>query len=502
MRHVRRGLGGFGLLVAAFAAPLGAQLPRIGVPKGQLRLEIGSQFDAANDELLGGTRPLQDRWNGALGPGLDGNLSVTQSLIQSLMGGSGYALSAGRSHITAATTVGTANLSAALGLTDRLTLYGALPFVRARWQTRLTLDSTSANVGFNPANSTFTDGSGAGGVAAFLAQFQAALAALQAKIDNGDYDTNATTKNLAIATLANGNLLEGAFNSLYNGADAVFVPLAGSAAGTAIAGTVTTLQSTLTSLSVGGFTAAPVFAGARLTNAQYQGYLTNGAGPVGSLFRGDQFIERQGDLEVGINYTLIERPDLRVAATGAVRFPTGLIDRSDNFFDLGTGTGVWGFIGRVAADVTRGRFGARLSGGYDHRGSLDRQARPSLTPIARRSTLADVALDEGDVVTLGIEPFYRLAPGFALALGARHESRGADVMTLVPTGTALIGATPKTSLTSLQAGLTYSSFTGITGKGTPVEAQWYFREVVAASGGAVDKTRSVWMTVRVYYKLW
>lgn len=491
-----------GLLVAALAAPLGAQLPRIGVPKGQLRLEIGSQFDAANDEILGGTRPLQDRWNGALGPGLDGNLSVTQSLIQSLMGGSGYALSAGRSHINAATTVGTANLSAALGLTDRISLYGTLPFVRARWQTRLTLDSTSANVGFNPANSTFTDGSGAGSVTAFLTQFQAALAALETKINNGDYDTNATTKNQAIAALANGNALEGAFNSLYNGANAVFVPLAGSAAGTAIAGTVTALQSTLTSLNVGGFTAAPVFASTRLTDAQYQGYLTNGAGPVVSLFRGDQFIQRQGDLEVGINYTVVDRPALRVAATGAVRFPTGLIDRSENFFDLGTGTGVWGFIGRVAADVTRGRLGARLSGGYDHRGTLDREWRPSLTPIADQSLLANVSIDEGDVITLGFEPFYRLAPGFALALGALHESRGADVMTLVPTGTTLTGAAPSTGRTALQAGLTYSSFAGITGKGTPVEAQWYFREVVAASGGAVDKTRTMWMAVRVYYKVW
>lgn len=502
MRHVGRDLGVVGFVVVVLAAPALAQLPRIGVPKGQLRVEVGAQFDGVNDELSGGTRPLHDAWNGELGPGLDGNLSISQSLIQSITGDASYRLSAGRSRITAANTTGTAVFSAALGLTSRLTLFGTLPFVRSRWQDRLQLDSTSANVGFNPNDPTFGTPTGIAATTTFLDQMQKALDTLQARITSGYYDGNLATKAIAQQTYTTGTALRGELGTLYGGVASPFVPLATSTAGVAIQGLIDSLQSTLTTtLSYSGFSAPPVFATARLSGADYQNYLTNTLGPVRSLFLNDQFIQRQGDVELGAHYTVIERPAFRLAATGLVRLPTGVIDRSDNFFDFGTGDGQTDLEGRLTADLARGPFGARLTGRYNRQLARTLERRTALTPIAWQYTAANVSVDPGDVLSLGVEPFVRLAPGFALALGAFHTTRGADHWTYAGGATAL-GGQPKSSTTALQAGLTYSSFAGITGIGTPVEAQWAFREVVAASGATVDKTRTIWMTLRVYYKVW
>ncbi|HET7041475.1 MAG TPA: hypothetical protein VFI13_05635, partial [Gemmatimonadales bacterium] len=456
-----------GALLAAVAAPGAAQLPRIGVPRGQLRVEIGSQFDAVNAELAGGAHPLHDAWNGDLGPGLDGNLSASESLIQTITGDAGYRLSAGRSRVTAANTTGTAFVSAGLGLTDRLSLFGTLPFVRARWQVSLHLDSASANVGFNPNDPVFGSGAGIGATSTFFTQFQAALTTLQGKIANGDYDGSPATKTLAQQTLAAGTALAGELGTLYGGPTAPFVPLAGSPEGVAIQGLVDSLQSTLSgSLSVPGFSADPVFATARLTDDDLRNYLTNTTGPVQSLLRGDQYIQRQGDVELGANYVVLERPGFRLAATGLVRLPTGLIDRSDNFFDLGTGDGQTDLEGRLAADLTRGRFGARLTGGYNRQLARTLERRVGTSPVLWRFTAANVSVDPGDVTTLGIEPFVRLAPGFALALGAFRVSRGADRWTFASSGAVAPGAAAQVTTTALQAGLTYSSFAGITGRGT------------------------------------
>lgn len=489
--------------MAALAAPAAAQLPRIGVPKGQLRVEIGAQFDGINDELNGGTRPLHDAWNADLGPGLDGNLSVSQSLIQTITGNAGYRLSAGRSQITAQNSVGTGVVSAALGVTSRLSVFALLPFVRARWQVRLRLDSTAANVGFNPADPVFGTTAGAAATATFLAQMHAALDTLQTRITSGYYDGSPATKAVAQQTLASGTALEGELGTLYGGAASPFVPLATSAEGVAIKGLIDSLQSTLsTTLAVPGFAADPVFAAARLGESDYHNYLTNFNGPIRSGLAPDQYIQRQGDMELGANLTLLERPAVRVVATGLVRLPTGLLDRSDNFFDLGTGDGQTDLEGRLAADVARGRFGARVSGGYNRQLARTLERRTGTTPILWQYTAENVSLDPGDVVSLGVEPFVRLAPGFALALGAFHVSRGADRWTFASGAGSAPGGNPKSTTTALQAGLSYSSFAGITGLGTPVEAQWAFREIVSATGARTDKTRTVWMTLRVYYQLW
>ena len=161
-----------------------------------------------------------------------------------------------------------------------------------------------------------------------------------------------------------------------------------------------------------------------------------------TTYRGDQTLQRPGDFEVGAVYTLIDAPRFRLAATGIVRFPTGLADRPDDFFDVGTGQGQTDIEGRLTADFVRGPLGARLSAGYNRQlaGTLER--RISAAPLAYAATLAEVSRDPGDEMTLGFEPFLRLAPGFALTLGVHRWSRGAEEFTLGGGGSAP-GAAPK-----------------------------------------------------------
>jgi hypothetical protein len=203
------------------------------------------------------------------------------------------------------------------------------------------------------------------------------------------------------------------------------------------------------------------------------------------------------------------RPAFRLAFTGLVRLPTGLIDRSDDFFDLGTGDGQTDLEFRAAADVATGIIGARFSASYNRQMAADFQRRiyaPS-QPLAYRYRVATVNSDPGDEISLGVEPFLKLAPGFALTFGAFHWKHGEDKISYAGASVPGVAATDlaigsERSATAIQGGLTFSSFSGVPGKVTPIEARFGYRKVVAGSGGAVDATKKLWFQVRAYYKVW
>lgn len=501
-----------GLSTAASSAA--AQLPQIGVPRGHIRLEIGGDFSTVNGSFLDGRQSFRNEWNTDLGSAFLPELTNAEAQVRAITGDANYRLSAGRSSVRASTQTGSVVLSAAIGVTSKLTLFGTMPFVRARAQSNLRIDSASADAGFNPWDPQFGTGAGAVATNLFFTQLDAALLALANKIAaNGYPDPDSLA--FAQAALASGTALRGQMNVLLRDPDggSAFVPLATSTAGTAILGAVDGIQGTMTTLGF-GFAADPALATARLSDTQYRNFITNSFGPVQGFLLGDETIQRPGDTEVGAVYTLIDRwgdrrTSFRLAFTGLVRLPTGMIDRSDDFFDLGTGQGQTDVEFRAAADFATGIVGARLSGSYNKQLEADYQRRiyaPS-QPLAYRYRLATVNSDPGDEVTLGIEPFLRLAPGFALTLGAFHWKHGHDVISYVSSPIPGVDATDlaigsERSATSVQGGLTFSSFSGVQGKGPPIEARIAYREVVSATGGAVDQTKQLWFQVRAYYKVW
>ena len=503
MRHVVTRLGVAVVLWMAGTTPASAQLPQIGVPKGQLRLEVGGDFAVANSRLFGGEQPLAADWNADIGGAFLPEIAGADTRIRAITGNATYRLSTGRSSVIAATSRGTLVLSAALGLTKRLTIFGSVPFVRARSQAQLHLDSTTADAGLNPA---------AVGTTTFFTQLDAALANLSTKITNGDYNASPTQKALAIQTLADGTALRTDMFGLMSDPNTAspFVPTASSAAGTAILRVIDTLQARMVTLIVPGtFTADPVLPTARLSEAAFRSFITSGTGDVRAFLLGDSKIFRPGDSEIGLAYTLFDHPSFRLAASGLVRLPTGLISRSNYLFDVATGDGQTDVEGRVAADLARGFVGMRLSADYNRQlaATLQRRVFAPSQPLAYRYRLAEVRRDPGDELTLGIEPVIRLAPGFALAFGAFHWHHGVDVVSYSGTPVAGVNASDlgvdtDRSATSLQVGMTYSSWAGIRGTGTPIEARWAFRKIVSASGGRVDQTRTLWFQVRAFYKLW
>jgi len=503
-----------GLCAAATSAA--AQLPQIGVPRGQIRLEIGGEFSTVNGSFLDGRQAYRSEWNTSLGSAFLPELTGADTRIRAITGDASYRLSAGRSSVNASTSGGSLVLSAAVGITSRITIFGTMPFVMVRSQQQLKLDSTDADAGFNPADPQFGTGAGAIQTNLFFAQLDAALVTLATKINNGDYNANPADLALAQATLASGTALRSNMNGLLRDPTTAspFVPLATSTAGTAILGVVTGLQGTLGTLGVAGFSAVPALATARMNDAAYRGFITNSFGPVQGFLLGDERIQRPGDTELGAVWTMIDRwgerrPAVRLAFTGLVRLPTGLVDRSDDFFDLGTGDGQTDLEFRAAADLATGIIGARFSASYNRQMAADFQRRiyaPS-QPLAYRYRLTTISSDPGDEVSLGIEPFLKLAPGFAATFGAFHWKHGGDKVSY--SGTPVPGVDvndiaigSERSATAIQAGLTFSSFSGVPGKGTPIEARFAYREVVAGSGGAVDATKRLWFQVRAYYKVW
>ncbi|HTK55290.1 MAG TPA: hypothetical protein VL295_00585 [Gemmatimonadales bacterium] len=480
-----------------------AQMPAIGVPKGHLRVELGGEFATVN----GGS--TADAWNADVGAAFLPQLAGAESRIRSITGNASYRLSAGRSSVTASSQVGRGNIHAALGLTRRITLFGTLPFVRTRAQTRLAFDSVGSGAGLNPADPL--TGGNAAVMDSFFTEFQAALNTLATKIANGDYNGNPSQLALANQTVAAGNAMIADFNAIYldPATASPFVPTATSGAGIAMLNAVNGIQANFTALSVAGFDADPKFAAHRLTPTEYADFLNDPDGHVRMTFRGNQILQRPGDAELGLVYTVVDRPALRVAATGLVRLPTGLMDRSENFFDIGTGDGQTDVEGRLTADLAHGAIGARLTFGYNDQlaSTLTRRVGSPAFPVAYFDQVASVSRDLGNEMTIGVEPFVRLAPGFALTAGVIRWSHGADEVTyaepFLATGPAsVLAEDTKRSATMFQTGLTYSSFAGILGKGGPIEARWAYRSVISTSGGQVDKTKTMWFQFRAYYKLW
>ncbi|HEU4570492.1 MAG TPA: hypothetical protein VFS07_07970 [Gemmatimonadales bacterium] len=500
------------------AAPATAQVPALGVPRGQLRVEVSGGFGTAGESYVDGAlRPLRADWNAMMGSAWLPALADAESRVRALTGDASYQISLGRSTVAGSTTLSEGRLGMALGLTGRITLFGAVPVVRRRAETRLASDSATANAGFNPADPAFGTSAGASQTTQFFGQFDAALGTLAQKLANGDYDSDPATKTLAQQTLADGTALRGALYGLLQdpATAATFVPTDSSAAGQAIRGSVDALQTTLSaSLGVSGFTTDPALAAARFGGSDYLRFVTSVNGPVRALYRGDESRGRLGDMELGATVTLLDRwrrrgPGYRVAATGLVRLPTAVLDRTDDFFDYPTGDAQLDVEGRIAADLRLGRVGARLSGGYNLQNARARDLRVTRPdqPLAYADRLARVSVDPGDEWQVGVEPFVALAPGFALLGGVFRSSHGTDAATYVGAGPLGVAASDLTvgsarTATVWQAGLTYSSAGLGDGRGTPVDASWRVQWVTGSSEGRVEKLRRMGFEVRWFYRVW
>ena len=487
-----------------------AQLPPVGVPGGTVRVELDGSLENFDRRFHNGQREsyAADLSSPALGSDRIPLLANADTRIGRIIGNTSYRLNLGGLTSDALADVGKGILGLGLGLTNRITIFGRIPLVRTRAQTRMELSSTNADAGLNPGEASQLP---------FFSDFDAALATLRSKRDNGDY-TGAQLM-LADSTLAEGTALRSdLFGLLADPATASpVVPTASSGTGAAVLTRIAGLQNTLaSSLNVPGFSVAPVLPPDPLGDDGLTQVL---AGPL-ALRVGQSRVTFRGDAEAGAALTLVDRWDrgtrrggFRAAVSGLVRFPTGLREQADRPLDIGTGEGHTDVQIELVTDLGGGAFGARLAGTYVRQlpsTFLTRVAPPS-QPFVGPDRLARVRRDPGDIIAIEVRPFYRLARTLALQAGLQHWIRKVDQVSYASPADALPGVDASVlaeetaaNATLLSAGITYSNPGRLRagGTGLPVDASWSYEGVLRSGKGRVPITHRVRGQLRVYFGLW
>ena len=492
-----------------------AQLAPVGVPAGAVRVELDGSMDIWDHRWRDGARePLAaDLTSPALGSDLLPTLGDADARIGRITGQSGYRLNLGALTSDAQAEDTRGYLGLALGLTRAITVFGRIPVVRVRTEIHYAVGPTAgADAGVNPGT-TLQD--------AFFQQFDASLTSLGDRIAAGDFDGNPALKARAQSTLDTGTALRDDLFGLLGDATTAspFVPIATSPAGEAIAARVTDLQATLaTDFGVSGFTAEPTLPDALATTDAFLAALSDPSGPL-ALRPGGSKVTFRGDAEAGLAVTLVDRWDrgghrggFRTAVEGLVRFPTGRLARPDRVLGLGTGDGQTDLEARITTDLGAGRWGLRAEGTYNRQLAADYVLRvaPPTQPLAGLDRLSGVRRDPGDIVSLAVRPFLRLAPAFALQGSVTYWSRGEDDVTYLTVDDVITGVDAsvlaqdsKATATTVGFGVTYSSLGRLQSgrRGLPVDASWSYERVVRSTGGIVPDRNSMRARFRFYFDL-
>ena len=487
-----------------------AQLPAVGVPGGTVRVELDGSLETFDRRFGNGQREsyAADLSSPALGSDRIPLLADADARIGRIIGNTTYRLNLGGLTSDALADVGKGILGLGLGLTNRITIFGRIPLVRTRVQTRMELNSTNADAGLNPGEASQLP---------FFQDFDAALATLRSKRDNGDY--SGAQLALAEATLAEGTALRSdLFGLLADPATASpVVPTATSGTGAAVLTRIAGLQNTLAaSLNVPGFTVAPVLPPDPLGEDGLMQVLT---GPL-ALRVGESRLTFRGDAEAGAALTLVDgwdrgtrRGGFRVAVSGLVRFPTGLSEQPDRPLAIGTGDGQTDLQIDLVTDLGAGAFGARLAGTYVRQlpSNVVTRVAPPSQPFVGPDRLALVRRDPGDIIAIDVRPFYRLARTLALQAGVQHWTRTVDKVSYASPSAVLPGVDASelaeetaANATMLSAGITYSNPGRFRagGTGLPVDASWSYERVLRSGKGRVPDTHRVQAMFRMYFGLW
>ncbi len=517
-RYVQLGV----VLLVTATGPLSAQLAPIGAPKGTLRVEIRGSFESADQRIFGGHPEdyLADFGSPALGSDRIPGLRTADSLLSAILGQPGSRLNLGSLRANGQLTIGTGTIGAALGITRKLTLFGNIPLVTTRVQAHFRLDSAAANAGLNTALPGHADNANAVG---FFTSFDNALSTLDTRISNGSY--SGAQLALAQSISARAAALRDQLRALTidPGTATSFLPSQGSAAGQQILTRIQGLQDTLSNvLAVTGFSAAPFLPPSRLTDAEFATAVGDQLGPIAAFPLAEAKIARMGDMDVGATYTLVDdfdRPGktggFRFAISGLLRLPTGQRDNPNNLLDVGTGNGRYEAGMSGTADVSTSRWGARFTGGYLVRFAalrVRRLATPSEAyPDASR--LSNLRFNAGDILSLGVQPYFRLARNLAIHGQADYQRVGSDRYAYDQPSDAIAGLDP--NILSLASRTALATGIGVTyvgrsphecepGRkcGWPIDASWTYTAVVRGTGDRVPKFRSTRLEIRWYQRIW
>lgn len=509
------------ILATLLSVPLAlaAQLPSPTSLPGVLRIELHGAFHPALSEFADGTRrdvgaPLTVTSLGAATTPLVGDL---ERQLSGLLGRPATALSLGALTTIAEFQRGVGTIGLAFGVTRRITLFADIPIVSVRTQATLTPDVTSATLGINPA---LQGGTGAGQTTQFFTEFDAALAELTLRTNQGDYAGNPELQSLAQQTLADGPALRDALFHLLSqpGRASAVLPVGDSPDGAALLTTIADFRGRFDlQFGITGFVSAPALPATAVSDAEFASLLGVEEGfALEPLV--DEPVVGFGDITVGAVALLFERGDSRTGGwllgwlRGGVTLPTGAPPDPRRLRDQGTGDRQLDVEVGGVVEVGRGRFGMRADASWRGQFTGERSARIGTRDqfLLPTSLGADLSWNPGDVVTVQVQPFFRIAQRLALTGVVRHWRKGADDWRYRDEAAAIPGVDPAIMNTGTAADATIAGI-GISyrhdgrhddGKVLmPVEAGFSLERIVATSRGLVTAAPSTKMYFRVYWPL-
>ncbi len=508
------------LLLTATSPATGQYPDTYTIPRGALRVSFEPWYINASERFdsAGTAEPLgADLTRDSAGAGFLPSLAPAELAIQSLIGDDTYRINAGIFKTVREADVRRFPFNFQLGLSDRLTLSASLPVVTTRSQIAFSVDSTTSEMGWNPA----ADPDGLQDVISLMGELATSASALEAIISGGGLDCpngpqcDAARSLVTRATSVRGNLML-MTGVLSDGSQLAalppFSPLASSPAGSTILDNLQSISTEFRSFGVPALaTALPLPADAVGRDAVQSvlaeeafGYLADSLGFV-------KYKEKLGDLELGLRWGLLQGRSLRAVLSTVVRLPTGFRDSPSNFTDIGTGDKQTDIqVGLDAALEPGNLVSLALSGYYNLQmgDQLRRRITSHTRPIQLSAYELQVSRNLGDVARVAIYPAVRLAPGFTAYGSVDYYYKGPDKFSLVETSTAP-PETPDVQELEIGTGVKQLNVgggihfrsTGRNPTSLPLEAGLLYYSSYSGSGGQAPKLRTINFYLRLFFRL-
>jgi hypothetical protein len=523
---MRRSLALALLLTLLCGGVLSAQaLDDVLVPRGRVRLQMfpvysswSSRFGRTADGTTGKEDLGEDLTSSSASSLFPGTASLV-SAIESMGGISGYAPVLGESMGRVTKNVTRVEFGGHIGIFDWLTIGAKLPWVRTRTSVDLLFspDTINGDLGLNPVS-----GSG-GAVSSFLQSLgnaQSAAAANATSICSSSPGSAACSSAQDLATRAAS--FSASASTAYGASP--FFPMSGSAAAGALGSAASSLNADLVAAGLPGI-GSMVFATEWIaedklgTLAGVSGLGVEGE-PLGDVIS----LWNAGDVEVTASVRLLEgaRQDstetsphfsYRLIGTFLTRLPTGAIDNTDVFLDVGTGDGQTDFEGRLLGEVTLGhRLGIRAAGRYGIQlpRTLERRVAPPEQVLAPLSSRQLVEWDPGSYFGVEVSPVFRIAPELSVGAEYRVYRKYRDAYTLAGSS---VGAPVDPVVMQVESGITVHHLGGVlrydtvarrmeSGTGWPLQLHMRVLHAFEGGGGQTPVTTQLEFGVSVFRRFW
>jgi hypothetical protein len=517
----------------------------------QARLRIATILDGTIDQFGGidgtgsGRVPLGARLSfDSLGAKQLPAVARAERLLRDSVGVS-VGLTLGTVHTDARTLVTRVPLRLDVGVTRRIAIGVTVPLVQTRQSLNLRVNPGGAtgDLGFNPANadaSGSADATALGKNKAVQDQLVAAAKSLDSIVANcptsGTNVPSACTNRTGATQLANqARSIATALAQLYgtgtSNPGALFVPIAGTVADSAVQNRLRAIAAQFTAFQVSTLSTPlfPAGATARISNAGFQRIVTEEPfGVLADTVRG-AYRSGIGDVEIDGSIMWLDTfravgssaplPRLRMRSTATVgyRLATGSLDLPFELFDVPTGSGAPALLLRSATDLALGRrFVASAVARVEYPFTKELFTRIPVTagdllvPVSREQ-LVDRQL--GRQVALEVSPRWLPNDAFAFAAHYAFRSKQADKYTGTFTSTdttggatagsydaSILGVGTGGRAQTMGLGITYSTLSAYA-RGhawVPAEVSYLHTAVFSGSGGVVPRVRSDQLVLRLY----